>query len=200
MPAAYLPKRILVIKKIEYWNTMMMDTFTLEYEQKALEKGYFVDQVFYLMGSYEASVKNIMIKNKEFKEFIENIVDEHYHLSKNADGNLHYLWHLYKHGNNAGDYKPFILIAEMHLLKEMGYISDEEIENMWQMIESEDEDNFNLVWLALNTWRTERIKEHGLYSSTNTFPYMNIEKDYATKVLNYDLLSKIKIIKSWQKQ
>lgn len=200
MPAVYLPKRILAMKKIEYWNTSMAEVFTPDFEEKVMQKGYFIDQVSYSMGVNDVIAKNIMIKNKEFKEFIENIVDEHYQISKNADSNLHYLWHLYKHGNNAGDYKPFILMAEMQLLKEMGYISEEEIENMWQMVESEDQDNFNLVWLALKTWRLTRIKEHGLYSSTNTFPYSNIERDYASKILNYEVFSKAKHSKLWQKQ
>lgn len=200
MPAAYLPKRILVMKKIEYWNTSMAEVFTPDFEEKAMQKGYFIEQVSYRMGVNDVIAKNIMIKNKEFKEFIENIVDEHYQISKNADSNLHYLWHLYKHGNNAGDYKPFILMAEMQLLKEMGYISEEEIENMWQMVESEDQDNFNLVWLALKTWRLTRIKEHGLYSSTNFLPYNDIEKHYNSKIMNYDLFSKTNFNKTWQKQ
>lgn len=131
--------------------------------------------------------------DKEFKELIEAIIDEHYQITKKSDQNLHFLWHMYKKGTKAGDYKPFMLMAEMQLLKEMGYISAEEIQNMWSMIDSKDEDNFYLVWLAVKTWRLTRIREHGVYSSTNLFPYMNIEKDYPTKVLNHEVFLKTAI-------
>lgn len=129
-------------------------------------------------------------KDKEFKELIEAIVEEHFQMTKKIDQNLHYLWYMYKKGTKTGDYKPFMLMAEMQLLKEMGYISAEEIQNMWSMIDSKDEDNFYLVWLAVKTWRLTRIKEHGVYSSTNLFPYMNIEKDYPTKILNHEVFLK----------
>jgi hypothetical protein len=131
-----------------------------------------------------------MKKDKEFKELIESIINEHYQITKKVDQNLNYLWYMYKNGTKAGDYKPFMLMAEMQLLKEMGYISTEEIQNMWVMIDSKDEDNFNLVWLAVRTWRLLRVKEHGVYSSTNIFPYMNVEKDYSSKILNHEVFLK----------
>jgi hypothetical protein len=131
-----------------------------------------------------------MKKDKEFKELIESIVNEHYQITKKVDQNLNYLWYMYKNGTKAGDYKPFMLMAEMQLLKEMSYISTEEIQNMWVMIDSKDEDNFNLVWLAVRTWRLLRVKEHGEYSTTNIFPYMNIEKDYPSKILNHEVFLK----------
>lgn len=131
-------------------------------------------------------------KDKEFKELIGAIVEEHFQMTKKIDQNLHYLWFMYKKGTKAGDYKPFMLMAEMQLLKEMGYISAEEIQNMVSMIDSKDEDNFYLVWLAVKTWRMNRIKDHGMYSSTNLFPYMNIEKDYPTKILNHEVFLKTK--------
>ena len=131
-------------------------------------------------------------KDKEFKELIGAIVEEHFQMTKKIDQNLHYLWFMYKTGTKAGDYKPFMLMAEMQLLKEMGYISAEEIQNMVSMIDSKDEDNFYLVWLAVKTWRMNRIKDHGMYSSTNLFPYMNIEKDYPTKILNHEVFLKTK--------
>lgn len=128
-------------------------------------------------------------RNKEFKELIEGIVNEHFQVTKKVDQNLNYLWFMYKQGTKVGDYKPFMLMAEMQLLKEMGYISAEEIQNMWLMLDSEDEDNFTLVWLAVKTWRMTRIKEHGEYSTTNLFPYINVEKDYSTKILNHEIFT-----------
>jgi hypothetical protein len=127
--------------------------------------------------------------NKDFKIFISEIIDEHYQLTKGVDSNLNYLWYLYKQGTNAGEYKPFILMAEMQLLKEMGYITADEIETMWNMIDSEDSDNFNLVWLALRTWRLARLKDHGVYTKSN-FAYMNVEKDYSVKILNQQVFLK----------
>ncbi len=127
--------------------------------------------------------------SKDFKVFISEIIDEHYQLTKDVDGNLHYLWYLYKQGTKAGDYKPFILMAEMQLLKEMGYITADEIDTMWKMVDSEDEDNFNMVWLAMRTWRTARLRDHGVYTKGN-FAYMNVEKDYSVKILNHDVFLK----------
>lgn len=141
-------------------------------------------------------LKNKMKKSdKQFKELIEAIVDEHFQITQKNHKNLNYLWHMYKKGTKAGDYKPFMLMAEMQLLKEMGYISAEEIQNMLAMIDSEDEDNFNLVWLAVRTWRLSRIKEHGAYSSTNLFPYTNIEKEYSSKILNHEVFLKTNVNK-----
>jgi hypothetical protein len=131
-------------------------------------------------------------KNKEFKDFIEAIIDEHYQITKKCDGNLNYLWHLYKRGAKTGEYKAFILMAEMQLLKEMGYITSEEIDNMWNMINSNDEDNFNIAWMALRSIRHLRIQEHGVYGISSTFAYMSIEKDYSSKILNHELYIKTK--------
>lgn len=130
-----------------------------------------------------------MERERNFYQFIEDIVNEHFELTRNTDRNLNYLWFLYKNGSNSGTYKPFILFAEMQLLKAMGYLSEEEIENMSKMIESEDKDNLNLVWLALRTLRLARIKEHGEYAVDNS-TYTEIEKNYSTKILHQSLFIK----------
>jgi hypothetical protein len=129
-------------------------------------------------------------KSKEFKNFIEAIIDEHYQITKQSNKNLNYLWYLYKRTGKAIEYKPFILMAEMQLLKEMGYITSEEVDNMCNMINSEDEDNFNIAWLAIKSVRHVRIKEHGVYGTKSTFAYMSIEKDYSSKILNPELYMK----------
>lgn len=193
MSTSYLPKKILVTMPLEFWNTKAYHLVTNSiWTEEVKSKGYFKlgTVTIGVIAHYEIQMKMDRRINKEFKELIEAIVDEHFQMTKKVDQNLHFLWHMYKKGTKAGDYKPFMLMAEMHLLKEMGYISDEEIQNMWAMIDSEDEDNFYLVWLAIKTWRLTRIKEHGVYSSTNLFPYMNIEKDYSTKVLNHEVFLK----------
>jgi hypothetical protein len=155
------------------------------------DKGYYsyddsesVDSFIYLF-----TIDTIMDKLKGFKEFIAEIVEEHFQMTKNVDNNLNYLWFLYKRGTKAGEYKPFILMAEMQLLKEMGYITVEEIDNMWNMLNSEDRDNFNLVYLAMKTLRSTRVKEHGIYNMSNTV-YEEIAKDYPVKILSQDVFLK----------
>jgi hypothetical protein len=190
MATWYHPKRILLVRPLEFWNTPIASCIDPEWKEQADKDGYYVNKGTFLHKEsvYEHLIKNKMKKSdKQFKELIEAIVDEHFQITKKDHQNLNYLWHMYKRGTKAGDYKPFMLMAEMQLLKEMGYISAEEIQNMLAMIDSEDEDHFNLVWLAVRTWRLNRIKEHGVYSSTNFFPYMNIEKDYPSKVLNHEV-------------
>ena len=80
-------------------------------------------------------------------------------------------------------------MAEMQLLKEMGYITVEEIDNMWNMLNSEDRDNFNLVYLAMKSLRSMRIKEHGIYTVDNMV-YEEIAKDYPFKILSQDIFLK----------
>lgn len=197
MSKSYLPKKVLVTMPLEFWNT---DVYHLVinpiWMAEAESKGYFnCNSVIkgYLVH-YEIKMK-MKKTDKEFKELIESIVDEHLQITKKHHQNFNYLWHMYSKGTKAGDYKPFMLMAEMQLLKEMGYISTEEIQNMLVMMNSEDEDNFNIVWLAVKTWRLSRIKEHGIYSSTNLLPYTNIEKEYSSKILNHEVFLKTNVNK-----
>jgi len=127
------------------------------------------------------------LKNTEdFRQFVIDIVDEHYQITKGVDSNLNYLWYIYKSGTNDGTYKPFIFMAEMQLLKEMGFMSEYQIDSMCDMMESEDEDNLNIAYLALKNFKLQRIKNHGVYTKTN-FAYTDIEKDYPTKILNHNM-------------
>jgi hypothetical protein len=193
MSNSYLPKKVLITRPLEFWNTIVYHlVINPKWTEQVKSKGYFncSGMVAGYITHYELKMKMNRRTDKEFKELIEAIIDEHFQMTKKVDHNLHFLWHMYKKGTKAGDYKPFMLMAEMQLLKEMGYISAEEIQNMWAMIDSKDEDNFHLVWLAVRTWRLTRIKEHGVYSSTNLFPYMNIEKDYPSKILNHEVFLK----------
>jgi len=122
----------------------------------------------------------------DFKQFVIEIVDEHYQITKGNDSNLNYLWYMYKSGTNDGNYKPFIFMAEMQLLKEMGYMSQEQIEAMCDMMGSEDEDNLNIAYLALKNFKGQRLKDHGIYTKTN-FAYTGVEKDYPVKILNHSM-------------
>lgn len=136
------------------------------------------------------NIKNIDIMNtKQFKKFLHSIIEEHYNMTldiKSSAHTLNYLWYMYYKGVKAGTYRPFIFMAEMHLLKEMGYMENENIQNINEMTKSEDKDNFYIGYLSLESLRNKRIKEHGVFSKENKV-YINIISDYASKVLNTTL-------------
>jgi hypothetical protein len=180
------------MRPYETWNTPMYPGYPKNALEELQNKGYYsyddsgdIDAFMYLL-----TTDTMMDKLKGFTEFISEIVDEHFQMTKNVDNNLNYLWFLYKRGTKAGDYKPFILMAEMQLLKEMGYITVEEIDNMWNMLNSEDRDNFNLVYLAMKSLRSMRIKEHGIYTVDNMV-YEETAKDYPFKILSQDIFLKL---------
>lgn len=133
----------------------------------------------------EKTATNDIVLTKKFKKFLHSIIEEHYNMT--SDGNiLNYLWYMYHKGVNSGVYRPFIFMAEMHLLKEMGYMENDDIKNLNEMIKSEDKDNFYLGYLSLESLRSKRIKEHGAFSQGNKV-YMDLVPDYASKILNTTL-------------
>jgi len=133
----------------------------------------------------EKTATNDIVLTKKFKKFLHSIIEEHYNMT--SEGNiLNYLWYMYHKGVNAGTYRPFIFMAEMHLLKEMGYMENDDIKNLNEMIKSEDKDNFYLGYLSLESLRSKRIKEHGAFSQGNKV-YMDLVPDYASKILNTTL-------------
>ena len=111
---------------------------------------------------------NDIVLTKKFKKFLHSIIEEHYNMTSDVTGSghtLNYLWYMYYKGVKAGTYRPFIFMAEMHLLKEMGYMENDDIKNLNEMTKSEDKDNFYLGYLSLESLRNKRIKE--LKTSTN---------------------------------
>jgi hypothetical protein len=140
----------------------------------------------------EKIVTNDIVLTKKFKKFLHSIIEEHYNMTSQdndttgSNQSLNYLWYMYHKGVNAGTYRPFIFMAEMHLLKEMGYMENDDIKNLNEMIKSEDKDNFYLGYLSLESLRNKRIKEHGTFSQGSKV-YMNLVPDYASKILNTTL-------------
>ena len=128
---------------------------------------------------------------KELGSFSKDIAEEHYWMTKNVDSSINFLWHMYYKGNKQGDYAPFIFMAEMNLLKELGYTNDEEIKNMITMMDSEDTDNFNIVFLSLKNMRAQRIKDHKKCKSELTFVYIPVVETYLTNVLSIDLFKNL---------
>lgn len=122
------------------------------------------------------------------KALVKEIVEEHYNITEGADGNLNYLWYMYHKGTKEGDWKPFIYMAELQLLKRFDYINDSEIQNLVSMMESEDEDNMSIVTLAIMSLRQLRIKEHGIYNKAKK-EYSKIAEVYPTEILNHDVFT-----------
>jgi hypothetical protein len=122
----------------------------------------------------------------EMEFLTAKIAEEHYEITKDVDSNLNYLWYMYHKGSKAGTFKPFVFMAELQLLKRMGYTNDKEMQGMIKMLESEDQDNIHLVTLAIKNYRDLRIQEHGEYSKVNK-NYANIAKNYAYEILNHEV-------------
>jgi hypothetical protein len=116
------------------------------------------------LGTYFKMEKDI---RKEMEELSAQIAEEHYNITDGVDQNLHYLWYMYHKGSKAGMFRPFVYMAELQLLKHMGYINDVEIKNMIRMLESEDQDNLHMVTLSIKNFRELRLQEHGEYSKVN---------------------------------
>jgi hypothetical protein len=123
---------------------------------------------------------------KEIEALTAKIAEEHYEITKDVDSNLNYLWYMYHKGSKAGTFRPFVFMAELQLLKRMGYTNDKEMQGMIKMLESEDEDNIHLVTLAIKNYRDLRIQEHGEYSKVNK-DYADIAKNYAFEILNHEV-------------
>ena len=122
----------------------------------------------------------------EIEALTAKIAAEHYEITKDVDSNLNYLWYMYHMGTKAGTFKPFVYMAELQLLKRMGYTNDKEVQNMIKMLESDDEDNVHLVTLSIKNFRDLRIQEHGEYCKVSDV-YAVIAKNYAFEVLNHEV-------------
>jgi hypothetical protein len=141
------------------------------------------------MGKIKDLKENDILLTKKFKKFLHSIIEEHYNMTSDVTGSghtLNYLWYMYYKGVKAGTYRPFIFMAEMHLLKEMGYMTIEDIQNINNMTKSEDKDNFYIGYLSLESLRNKRIKEHGIFSEANKI-YTDYISNYASKILNTTL-------------
>lgn len=123
---------------------------------------------------------------KEIEALTADIAAEHYEITKDVDSNLNYLWYMYHKGSKAGTFKPFVFMAELQLLKRMGYTNDKEVQSMIKMLESDDEENVNLVTLAIKNYRDLRIQEYGEYTKVNKH-YADIAKNYAYEILNHEV-------------
>jgi hypothetical protein len=120
-------------------------------------------------------------EEKNIRELVYDICLEHSLVCKVADSNMGYLWHMYTYGSKAGQYKPFIFLAEINLLVKMGLLFEEERDRLIEMISSEDKDNMYLVGLSILQLRDQRVKTYGNYTTDND-AYKSIE--YLTDVIS----------------
>jgi hypothetical protein len=126
----------------------------------------------------------IKILEPNIQTLVHNICLEHSEVCKAADSNMGYLWYMFTHGSKAGQYKPFIFLAEINLLVKMELLFQEERDRLIEMISSEDKDNMYLVGLSILQLRDQRIKTYGNYTADND-AYKGIE--YLTDVISPEL-------------
>ena len=186
----YRVKKHILIRPIETFLTKSFPGVTSEQERMLATKRYYkfseIDD-FRLMAEYMSIYREV----PGMKDLIAAIIQEHYFMTKKVDHNLHYLWYLYRDGTRAGEYRPFILMAEMQLLKELGYLTEDEVKNMCVMMESDDTDNLNLVYLSILNLRKQRIEDYGDYGKSNvTAPLHNIVQDYSHTIMSQELFMK----------
>ena len=137
---------------------------------------------------------NIMETTQEIRKLSGAISEEHYNLTNGIDNNLNYLWYMYYKGTKKEDFRPFIYMAELMLLKKLNYITESEIQNVVNMMKSEDKDNLYLATLTIKNLRDLRIKEYGIYSNENE-KYNEIKQAYSFEILNHTVFMETMIEK-----
>ena len=126
----------------------------------------------------------IKILEPNIQTLVHNICLEHSEVCKVADSNMGYLWYMYTYGSKAGQFRPFIFLAEINLLVKMGLLFQEEKDRLIEMLSSEDKDNMYLVGLSILQLRDQRIKTYGTYTTDNE-AYKHV--DYLTEVIAPEL-------------
>jgi len=104
----------------------------------------------------------------KISNFLKKIIKEHFEITKHlANKNMNYLWFLYKDGtkkDNLKDAYMLMFCAELGILMEMEYISQQEADNIVKMLYSDDTDNHFVAFLTVKTLRTQRVKDHGEFN------------------------------------
>lgn len=121
---------------------------------------------------------------KEIKELVGEISEEHYNMTDGHDNNLNYLWYMYYKGTKKDDFRPFIYMAELMLLKKFEYLTETEVQNVVKMMKSDDKDNLHIATLTIKNLRDLRIKEKGVYSKENA-NYTEVKQTYGFEILNH---------------
>jgi hypothetical protein len=123
-------------------------------------------------------------------KIINDIVSEHWKMTYRIDASLNYLWHMYNtNGLRHGEYKDFILFAELGLCKAFGVVTDEDINGIVRLLQSPDAENTYLAIQSVKFFRDKRIELHGTYPENTNEQWEDIRSNYVTKVLSMDLLA-----------
>ena len=120
--------------------------------------------------------------DKKLQKLVNDISEEQYNITNTLNlSNLSYLWFMYSSGSKKGNYRPFILLAEINLLVRLNYLDSEEKRNLIGLMTSSDEDNLYIATLSILELRKQRIKDLGKYTTDNKH-YEVI--DYHKEILN----------------
>lgn len=115
-----------------------------------------------------------------YRNLCKKIADEHLEITRVSDRNFNYLWFMYTKGVNAGEPADFMIGAEMSLLKRLGEITQEQIDNISKMLISDDNDNIYIGLMSIKALRLLRIKKHGEWKSID-----KVSPDFVNAALTY---------------
>jgi hypothetical protein len=95
---------------------------------------------------------------------------------------MSYTFNLYASGPYHGQYRKFMFYAELKLNKLLGLITAEEVENVFNMMISEDKDNFYIVMQIVKHYMKERHAKFGALMDYKGYDYAR--QNYSQEVLN----------------
>ena len=113
---------------------------------------------------------------------------EHFEISSNSGTN--YLWFMYIDGTKKGTFKPFIFLAELHLLY-LNIMEQDQVDNCISLLRSPDKENLFVASQVINFFRKERIKKLDHFNPKKLGPYAEVVRDYDTKVVNVYLWNNV---------
>lgn len=119
---------------------------------------------------------------KELSKVCISICSDHYELLKNVDRNMSYTFNLYANGPYTGQYKKFMFYAELKLNKVLGLITAEEVENVYKMMISEDDENFYIAFQIIKHFLKERHTKFGALMDYKGYDYAR--QNYTAEILN----------------
>jgi hypothetical protein len=136
---------------------------------------------------------------RRIKNLGKKILDEHYKITSNPEAkNSNIMWMMYLKGaptSKAGMIKPWMFLAEAHLLMYLGYMDKYAVENLVNLIKSPDKDNLFVASQVIKFYRNLRIKELGEFDKKKS-KYREVIRDYDTKILNADMWQQYKKLKA----
>lgn len=115
-----------------------------------------------------------------YRNLCKKIAEEHFKITAGTDRNFNYLWFMYTKGVHAGEPADFMIAAEINLLKRLGEITQEQIDNISKMLISDDNDNIYIGLMSVKALRLTRIKKHGDFKSID-----NVSPEFVNAAMTY---------------